>query len=640
MILYPIKTDTNIIIPIVLNRINNYFHITSYFIFFLFCIFLIPPSFAGETEDKGLRQAAFNGDLAMVNVYLGIGADINGQDKTGISAMLAAANQGHVEIISALIDKGANINIQEGNGITPLYRAASQGHHEVVKLLLDNDADYKIPDKFGGTALGASTRYGHKEVVKTLLEHGVSVDDEIDTRGNTALLMAAFTGNADLVQLLLDNGADVYRKNNAGANAHDIATSKGFLGVDRNLLTHIVKIKKRKQDKDKEHNPEDIKKIRDYSRILKPDVIRTTQPTLIKESYDKTIKLLIKMEEYDEARKYINLYIAYVRNQKDYKLELEIIDQIFDFADLTNESRDRSSAHSARSGMLERTKKYDEAIADLIKALEFDNMEDQGFHRANMLARLVKLYTIVGNVEGMRKTHEKQLNVFNEHTDETLLVPSVGDFDQYLFFLYLKRADMELQLGEFDEARKVVKLAGKISRNHKNISVKFDQSMAIQVMLSKIDHKSEDETIKYINHEHMYHLHLDGFTANMNNEYEYKGVNYRNYLVHPNVYNRHYEQLGDIEVENGHFDVAQKVYERLFINLIEAYEFEINAQKTIDIYAKIAASRVANIHIKLGDVLAENDDPHIAKEHYKAALALYEKYDYSDKAEEIRERSF
>ena len=97
------------------------------------------------------------------------GADINGADEEGSTALHCASN-GKVNIINALLDAGADVNIQGDEGAT-IHQAAWFGSLDTVKLLLKRGADVNVVRKGDGhTALSEAVARGKGDVVKTLLE--------------------------------------------------------------------------------------------------------------------------------------------------------------------------------------------------------------------------------------------------------------------------------------------------------------------------------------------------------------------------------------------------------------------------------------------------------------------------------------
>ena len=139
-------------------------------------------------------------------------ADINVQDRDGMTALLYAASEGHTEIVELLLDRDADIEARNRYGDTALMYAIREGDIEIVKLLLDRDADIEVKDNDGRTALLLAVMLGENiETVKLLLDRDADIEAK-DRNGNTALIRATFiTDDIKIVKLLLDRGAQTLR---------------------------------------------------------------------------------------------------------------------------------------------------------------------------------------------------------------------------------------------------------------------------------------------------------------------------------------------------------------------------------------------------------------------------------------------
>ena len=73
------------------------------------------------------------------------------------------------------------------------------------------------------------------EITRILLQKGADPDVKVTSNSITALMMAAHSGNMELVQLLLDAGVDVHFKNIFNAQAIDYAKRRGHDKVARLL---------------------------------------------------------------------------------------------------------------------------------------------------------------------------------------------------------------------------------------------------------------------------------------------------------------------------------------------------------------------------------------------------------------------
>jgi ankyrin repeat protein len=179
-----------------------------------------------------------------------------------LTPLLFASRQGCLECAKILVEKGAALNATDLEGVSPLLLAIINGHYDVAGYLIEKGADVNIPDKAGRTALyaavdfhsmPASNRPAPKEidnqlnsldVIKMLMGHKANVnaqlerqqpyrtklergDDTMFGAGTTPILRAAKAGDAVVVRLLLDIGADVKLSTRGGINPLMAAANVG-----------------------------------------------------------------------------------------------------------------------------------------------------------------------------------------------------------------------------------------------------------------------------------------------------------------------------------------------------------------------------------------------------------------------------
>ena len=107
-------------------------------------------------------------------------------------------------------------------------RAVSTRHKPLIDLFLAAGADVNAPDSEGRTALLVASFGKDWELVKTLLAHRADVGCP-DANGRTPLMGAAFHGNVSLLRELLSRGADPAAADEAGHTAlHYAVAAKHF----------------------------------------------------------------------------------------------------------------------------------------------------------------------------------------------------------------------------------------------------------------------------------------------------------------------------------------------------------------------------------------------------------------------------
>jgi ankyrin repeat protein len=230
---------------------------------------------------SALLTATQNRHYKMAEYLLDHGADPNLANNGGWSPLyLATDNRNiesgdypvrkpdmdHLDFIKLLLAKGARVNTRicgvessakdckgdttetrtnftmqwlSEEGATPFLRAAQSGDVELMKLLLDKGADPKIATAHGVTALEVASGIGwvegitfewspeqSLEAVRMCLDLGNNVNNA-DDEGRTALHGAAHKGRTDVIQLLVDRGANL--------DAHDKGSRDTFAGAMKGM---------------------------------------------------------------------------------------------------------------------------------------------------------------------------------------------------------------------------------------------------------------------------------------------------------------------------------------------------------------------------------------------------------------------
>lgn len=84
--------------------------------------------------------------------------------------LMVAAKAGHVKVVNILLERGANINAQDRFGITPVMLAAANGNAEIVSLLLKAGAMPFLRSELGLDALMFACIEGNETVLRMLIQ--------------------------------------------------------------------------------------------------------------------------------------------------------------------------------------------------------------------------------------------------------------------------------------------------------------------------------------------------------------------------------------------------------------------------------------------------------------------------------------
>ena len=219
------------------------------------------PDVADENGWKPLHHAAKQGHVEPIRLLLEAGAEIEAQNRWGMTPFCVAAWRGHVqcvyflseagasnqptqdeptqdqenmknmspmhyavatnrlEIVRFLVETGANKDQLLSDGTTPMHLAVDEGHLDMIKLLvhLGTNTDLQISDDFedegwnGFTPMHIAVARNRLEIARFLVEAGAKFDQPTPEGGMTPLHLATEDGLIEHARLLVNAGADLYR---------------------------------------------------------------------------------------------------------------------------------------------------------------------------------------------------------------------------------------------------------------------------------------------------------------------------------------------------------------------------------------------------------------------------------------------
>ncbi|MFT5470429.1 MAG: ankyrin repeat protein [Verrucomicrobiales bacterium] len=188
----------------------------------------------GADDNFPLHLAALEGHKDAARLLIERGADIDAKGFFDWTPLHYAARGGHDQICRILLEAGANRDLKNGTKQTPLQvadgvmakdvianfviiapgaeefiAAAADGKIDEVRRWLDENPkliDVKGSD--GAPAVIMAVQKNHIEVLQLLIERGADINQHSKDR-TTALTDAAMGGHLDAVRLLLKHGAEV-----------------------------------------------------------------------------------------------------------------------------------------------------------------------------------------------------------------------------------------------------------------------------------------------------------------------------------------------------------------------------------------------------------------------------------------------
>lgn len=176
-------------------------------------------------------------NVEIVKFLLQHGADVNKKSSKGESALHAACKYGPVDVIKCLVENKAELNPHNDGFWTPVSIACKNLDLACIKFLVENGADAKLNDTNDNSTVGLAMQSGKYDVATFLLEKGVPVNfKKTNLVGQSPLHLAAEGGCTKCVDLCLEKGSDLARKDQFNNTALDNACWAG----DLNMIKHLV----------------------------------------------------------------------------------------------------------------------------------------------------------------------------------------------------------------------------------------------------------------------------------------------------------------------------------------------------------------------------------------------------------------
>ena len=184
-----------------------------------------------------LLEASTGGAKDAIKFLLDSGCQFDFVDNDGVSPLMAVASQGSIDGQTAIIEAlqkvkseaemKEHINMFSYSGGSSVMFAAAGGHVNCTKQLIGLGADVN--------AIARATP-DYLEKLKKMVEEGTVTEDEPNVDGVTALHVAAQGGHLEVVDILIEAGADVTVLDDEKRSAIMLSVKGNYGDVSKSLV--------------------------------------------------------------------------------------------------------------------------------------------------------------------------------------------------------------------------------------------------------------------------------------------------------------------------------------------------------------------------------------------------------------------
>tara|TARA_R110002051_G_scaffold269806_2_gene330093 strand:- start:23208 stop:24728 length:1521 start_codon:yes stop_codon:yes gene_type:complete len=215
----------------------------------IFELFLNAGADVNQADEEGntpFLNAAARNELAMVQLLAKNLNDVNATNNSGENALMLASHDNTADVVDFLIEKGANVNAQDAIGNTSAYFLAesytkrnADAFDAKLALLKSKGLKLNAVQGEGNTLYHVAAKKNDLELLKKVSEFNIDVNAKND-EGMTALHIAAMKAENDmLLKFLLAKGADAQSKTDFEETVYDLASENEMLQKKNTSLTFL-----------------------------------------------------------------------------------------------------------------------------------------------------------------------------------------------------------------------------------------------------------------------------------------------------------------------------------------------------------------------------------------------------------------
>jgi ankyrin repeat protein len=205
----------------------------------------------GDISYTGLELAAKQNNLDIFQLLISAGADVNqvvGDDDYHI--IMTVAGYGNLSMVKLLVEAGAEVSLSYGSALSIAAEIGNRDIYDYLYPLVDLETR-EYADEYCKPELEIQVKRIEREQrkdVEQFIEHAILGDlnavrqaiasgidiNAIGSKGQTALMFAAYYGRDRIIEILLDAGADLNLISDAKSN------DEGRLDIGMTALMHAV----------------------------------------------------------------------------------------------------------------------------------------------------------------------------------------------------------------------------------------------------------------------------------------------------------------------------------------------------------------------------------------------------------------
>ena len=153
---------------------------------------------------KAIDQAPQATLVKLVGNLIALNANVNGEDSSGRTPLVAAIALEQPVVAKFLVDAGALVNQTTSEGSFPVIEATKKGYEHLVMQMVAKGADLNARDSLGRTALFAAVSRGQQRLVQALIQAGANTQIT-DGNGINPVVLAESRSLKSIKSLLVAN---------------------------------------------------------------------------------------------------------------------------------------------------------------------------------------------------------------------------------------------------------------------------------------------------------------------------------------------------------------------------------------------------------------------------------------------------